>query len=229
VAALGAGIGPDAASAGSDPQDVRTIAGRAGASTSSAPLPEIPPPSPLPANARRRVGKRTTQAEIMVALPFAGVADADLPTYALLRHILGGFQERLYAEIREKRGFAYWVALRGFAMPEAGWFGVHTGTDKKNLPEVEEVIRAELGRIANEPVTAEELDRARRYLITSLARDEETNGGRAGSLVVALLDRRPFRGYRESVARLEAVTPERIQEVARGLLAGRHLAVVTLP
>ena len=193
------------------------------------PLPSIPAPSPLPNDTRRSVGKRTTQAEIMVALPMSGIGDDDIPAYLLLRYILGGFQERLYTEIREKRGFAYWVALRGFTMPEAGWIGVHTGADKKNLPAIEEVIRTELARIAKEPVSVEELDRARRYLTTSQARDVETNADRAGYLTTALLDRRPFRTYDESVARLAAVTPVQIQDLARRLFDGHHVAVVTLP
>jgi len=196
---------------------------------SGAPLPSIPSPAPLPADTRRGVNKRTTQAEIMVALPTPGISDEDMPAYILLRHVLGGFQERLYAEIREKRGFAYWVALRGFSMPEAGWFGVHTGADKKNLPAIEQVIRAELARIVKEPVADDELDRARRYVTTDVARDAETNAGRAAAAMAALLDHRPFRTYDESVARLAAVTPAQIQDLARRLFDGRHVAVVTLP
>jgi predicted Zn-dependent peptidase len=210
---------------GSHPDEVAKMTG----SSSPAPLPAITAPAPLTADTRRRVDKRTTQAEIMVALPTSGIVDDDMPAYVLLRHILGGFQERLYAEIREKRGFAYWVALRGFTMPEAGWFGVHTGANKKNLPAIEQVIRAELARIVKEPVAAEELDRARRYVTTAQARADETNAGRAGTLTGALLDRRPFRTYDESVARLDAVTPAQIQDLARRLFDGRHVAVVTLP
>lgn len=210
---------------GSDTDELEKLVG----APRDQPLPVISAPAPLPADVRRSVGKRTTQAEILIALPTSGVADDETPAYVLLRHILGGFQERLYAEIREKRGFAYWVALRGFAMPEAGWFGVHTGADKKNLPAIEEVIRAELARMVKEPVSAEELDRARRYVTTSEARVVETNAGRAGYITAALLDRRPFRTYDESVARLAAVTPEQIQALAWRLFDDRHVAVVTLP
>jgi zinc protease len=189
----------------------------------------LPAPAPLRSDVHRDVHRRTTQSEIVIAMPMDGISEEDLPAYVLLRHILGGFQERLYAEIREKRGFAYWIALRGFAMPSAGWLGVHTGAEKKNLPAIEQVVRAELARIAKEPVGAEELDRARRYMTTVEARVDETNGGRASALVATLLDRRPFRTYEDSVARLAAVTPEQIRDLARRLFDGRHVAVVTMP
>lgn len=196
------------------------------------PLPAAVPltaPAPLANDVHRGVHRRTAQAEIMIATPMDGIRDEEMPAYVLLRHILGGFQERLYSEIREKRGFAYWVALRGFAMPEAGWIGVHTGANKKNLPAIEKVVRDELARIAKEPVAADELERARRYQTTAEARSDETNAGRAASLTAALLDRRPIRTYEESVARLAAVTPAEVQTLARRLFADRHVAVITLP
>ena len=91
----------------------------------------LPPPPPLKADLSRRVKQRTTQPEMTIALPTAGISDAEQPAFVLLSHVLGGFQERLYKEIREKRGWAYAVDARGENFPGAGLFEVTTGAKKK--------------------------------------------------------------------------------------------------
>lgn len=189
---------------------------------------DVPAPSPLSSEIRKRVRKRTTQPEIVIALPTAGISDEEMPAYAILRHILGGFQERLSTEIREKRGYAYWLQLDGLALPTAGWIGVRTGARKKNLGEIERLVRTELARIVSDPVSAEELERARRYLATAEARIDATNASRAAVLSVALVDGRPVRTYEERIARLEAVSADDVLRLARRLFEGKHLAALTL-
>src|SRR5439155_11600112 len=92
-----------------------------------------PAPDPLAEDVRRHVRRRTTQPEILVALPTNGIADDEIADYAVLRHILGGFQERLYTKIREERGFAYWVRIDGRALPTAGCLVVLTGARRNNI------------------------------------------------------------------------------------------------
>ena len=164
----------------------------------------------------------------MIALPIGGISDEDAPTFSVLRHILGGFQERLYSEIREKQGYAYWLRLAGLATPTAGWIGVHTEAAKASLPAIERVARAELDRIASEPIRAGELERARRFLTTAEARADATNDDRATCLSLALLDGWPMRSYEERVSRLAAVTSAQVRDLARRLFQGKHYAIVTL-
>jgi len=190
--------------------------------------PVLPNPNPLAADVSRRISKRTTQAELTIALATSGLADAERPAYALLAHVLGGFQERLYLEIREKRGWAYSIEAGGEDYPGAGLFEVTTGAKKEKLVDIEKIVRSELQRLADAPVTPDELTRAVRYLKTSEARRDATNAGRAGVLTEELLAGSPRRTYEERIALLESVTPAQIQTLARRLFAGKHLAVVTM-
>jgi predicted Zn-dependent peptidase len=189
---------------------------------------KVPAPAALQAEVSRHVSRRTTQPEISVALPTDGIADAEAPAYELLRHILGGFQERLYDEIREKRGWAYWVTAEGLAVPGAGCFAVTTGAQKEHLPDIERIIRAELARVATRPASAEERTRAVRYLRTEEARRDATNSGRVSVIAEELVAGAPARSYEQRVARLEAVTPAEIQALAHRLFAGKYVAVVTM-
>ncbi|HTD53057.1 MAG TPA: pitrilysin family protein [Thermoanaerobaculia bacterium] len=189
---------------------------------------KVPAPAALPADASRHVSRRTMQPEISVALPTAGIADAEASAYELLRHVLGGFQERLYDEIREKRGWAYWVTAEGLAVPGAGCFAVTTGAQKEHLSDIEKIIRAELTRIAASPASAEERTRAVRYLRTEEARRDATNAGRVSVIAEQLVAGSPPRTYEERVSRLEGVSPLQIQALAHRLFAGKHLAIVTM-
>jgi hypothetical protein len=230
LAALRSGVAPRPAAGGVDPEELREIAGAGTAAASPAPLPTIPAPAPLPADARRRVGKRTTQAEIMVALSVAG---------RLRRR-----PARLRAASPRPRGVSRRGSTRRSARSAASRTGSLCAASRCPRPAGSASTRGRTRRtsprskrssapscVASRPSRSPRRSstRARRYLITSVARDEETNGGRAGSLVVALLDGRPFRSYQQNVARLDAVTPERVQKVARRILEGRHVAIVTLP
>jgi len=189
---------------------------------------KLPSPAFLAADVSRHVSKRSTQPEISVALPTEGISDAEVPVYDVLRHILGGFQERLYDEIREKRGWAYWVRAEGLAIPGAGDFSVTTGAHKEHLVEIDRIIRAELARVAASPVSADERTRAVRFLRTSEARRDATNSGRCSVIAEELIAGSPPRTFDERVAHLEAVTPGQIQALAHRLFAGKHLAVVTM-
>ena len=190
--------------------------------------PVLPTPKPLAADLSRRISKRTTQAELTIALPTTGVADAERPVFALLAHILGGFQERLYREIREKRGWAYAIEANGENFPGAGLFEVTTGAKKERLDEIEKLVRSELERLADSPVTPAELTRAVRFLKTAEARRDATNAGRAGVLTEDILANSSLRTYEERIARLESVTPPEILTLARRLFAGKHVAAVRM-
>jgi predicted Zn-dependent peptidase len=190
--------------------------------------PVVAPPPPLSEDVRRRVSHHTTQPTIVVGFPTAGISDRDRPAYLLLRHVLAGFDERLYREIREKRGYAYWISAEGIELSSAGSFGISTGAKEKYFPEIEEIVRRELSRIASQPVSPEELARAVRYLRTEEARSDETNPGRIAVIAGDLVDGAPLRTFDERVTRLAAVTPEEIRGVARRLFEGKHSAVVTL-
>jgi zinc protease len=105
---------------------------------------------------------------------------------------------------------------------------VYTGARKKHLGEIETIARAELTRIAAEPITSVELERARRYLATAEARADATNNSRIAGLASDLVEGRPLLSYDERIARLNAVTPADVQALARRLFQGKYFAVLTL-
>ena len=192
------------------------------------PAAALPHPRPLASPAHARAKRRTTQPELLVALPTPGIDQADEPAMDLLIHILTGPEERLALEIRQARGWAYWLVSMDWRYPGAGAFGVLTAVPRKRLGDATGIIVRELERIAAEPPGAEEVDRARRYLLAELARAWQRPSGRAEALAAAAIRGRPLLSYDARAERYANVTSGEIRDLAAKLMAWSRPAIVTL-
>jgi predicted Zn-dependent peptidase len=72
---------------------------------------------------------------------------------------------RLFTEVRERRGLAYYVFGHHASYADTGSYVVQAGVDVQRAPLAVEVIADELRRMRDEPVPAEEIAKAKRYLI----------------------------------------------------------------
>ena len=71
---------------------------------------------------------------------------------------------RLFLGVREEKGLAYDVSSGVVEYADAGAVEISAGVDPANLPAAIEAILAELTRMADEPVPADELAKAKAYL-----------------------------------------------------------------
>jgi predicted Zn-dependent peptidase len=98
--------------------------------------------------------------------------------YALsvLNTILGGnMSSRLFDEVREKRALAYDIRSYAKAYYDTGSFVISAGTAPGKLRESIQVIRDEIFRIKDEPVSEEEIVRAKEYIISHILMGLEDN------------------------------------------------------
>jgi predicted Zn-dependent peptidase len=87
----------------------------------------------------------------------------------LLHVILGGnMSSRLFEEVREKKGLAYEIGTALKRFMDTGAFIVHAGIDNRKVEEALAVILGELRRVKGEPVTADELKRAKEFYLGQL-------------------------------------------------------------
>ena len=162
----------------------------------------------------------------------AGLKRADpdfIPAY-ILNHILGGgsFTSRLYNEVREKRGLAYSVYTFLAPYEHSAIFlgGVATRADRAE--DALALIRAEIKRIADEGPTAEELEKAKSYLIGSYALRFDTSSKISGQLVQIQLDDLGIDYINTRNDQIAAVTLDDVKRVAKRLFADKDLVIVTV-
>jgi predicted Zn-dependent peptidase len=147
----------------------------------------------------------------------------------LLTAILGtGMSSRLFTEVRERRGLAYYVFGHNNSYTDAGSLYSQAGVDIARADEAVETIVREFRRVAEEPVPGEELEKARalakgRFVL----RLENPQGMTMFGLSREVLEGRAVEPD-EVLAGLDAVTAEDVQRVAQDLIGsnGINLAVI---
>ncbi len=91
----------------------------------------------------------------------------------------GGMSSRLFQEVREIRGLCYSISSFHMAYSDTGFFGIYAGTDDNDAPELMQVVidRARARRL--EPITEEEVARAKAQMKASLLMALESSSARA--------------------------------------------------
>ena len=130
----------------------------------------------------------------------------------------GGMSSRLFQEIRESRGLAYSVYSSSTAYSDAGTFSVYAGCTPERLGEVASVIRSVLADVAAEGLSAEEVDRGRGQLRGGLVLGLEDSAARMSRIGKTELNYGRHYTVEETLAKIEAVTPDDVAVLARDLL-----------
>jgi zinc protease len=92
--------------------------------------------------------------------------------------------------------------------------------------DAEKVIKTEVRALAETPVTASELEKAKNLLVTDLLRQRETNTGKAFSLAESILVQHDAEAVNTGIAKLQAVTPADVQRIAKQYLVDAKPVVI---
>ena len=146
----------------------------------------------------------------------------------LLATVLGGgMSSRLFTEVRERRGLAYYVFGANHGYTDAGSLYSQAGVDIARIDEAITTIVEQLRRMADEPVPADELEKARAFSKGRFVLGLESPHG----TIMFGLRREVLEGEAEEpqevLAGLDAVTVEDVQRVAQEIVDdGLHLALI---
>ena len=173
--------------------------------------------------------KQSEQAHLVLGVRAYPIGHPDRYALQLLSVVLGGgMSSRLFTEVRERRGLAYYVHAANGAYTDTGTLYTGAGVDVSRIDEAISTIVAELRKIAAEPVPPDELEKARGYAKGRFVLRLES----PQAVIQFGLRREVLEGELEEpddvLRELDAVTAEDIQRVARDLLDGKrlYLAVV---
>ena len=124
---------------------------------------------------------------------------------------------RLHARLRDNQ-LVY--AVHAFNQPglERGMFAVYAATTPPNSDRVRSIIREELDKVAQNGISAGELERAKTMMISSDAIDNQDNLSQAQGAASDELYGLGFRNNDEFARRINAITTEDVQRVARQYL-----------
>ncbi len=169
------------------------------------------------------------QVHICLGVPALPAADERRYALAILNNLLGGgMSSRLFQNIREKQGLAYTVFSDLSPYRDAGMFSVYAGTSRENARQVLDLVMAELRRMKEEPVSAEELRRAKDFIKGSMLLSLESTGARMSNLARQELYFGRFFTLDEIGEAVERVTSDDLQQLAGQLFVPGRIAVTVL-
>ena len=196
--------------------------------SSGAKLTRSPAPQAFP-HITLKNKKSLEQVQFCLAAPALPVSDPDRYATYLLNSILGGgMSSRLFQAVREERGLAYSIYSELNPFRDTGSLAVYAGCALANLREVLALTLAEFTRLKAEPVTAEELDRARNQTKGNMVLGLESSSSRMSSLARQQMYWGRFFSLDEITAEIDRVTAADLQRLARKLLQPESLALTLL-
>jgi len=173
--------------------------------------------------------KQSDQAHLILGVPSYPLEHPDRYILQVLSTVLGGgMSSRLFTEVRERRGLAYYVFGLNHSYTDAGSLYAQAGVDLTRIEEAVTTILAELRTIASEPVPADELEKARNFSKGRFVLQLESPQGLIlFGLRREVLERRAP-NLDEVLEGLNAVTAEDVQRVAQDLISDEKLRLALI-
>ena len=182
------------------------------------------PPPHWPEHAAARVEQRDkAQTALVLAFPGPPRNHPDVNALKVLSSAISGLGGRLFEELRSRRSLAYSVSAAPLPRWQAGAFVAYIGMAPEREQEAREEMLRELVRTTEEPLAADELERARRYLVGSWQIRQQTHSRQLADLAGALLLGEGLAELREHVPRLEAVSAEDVRAAAERWIRPEHV------
>ena len=174
------------------------------------------------------VNRNTHQAHVMLGCRAYDIHDERRMSLYLLNNMLGGpgMNARLNLALREHHGLVYTVDSTMVSYSDTGLWAVYFGCDPHDVKRCVRLIRRELDKVMEKPLSAVQLGKAKKQL--------------KGQIGVACDNRESFAldfgksflhyGWEKDITTLfqniDAITPENIQQVARELMAPDRLTTL---
>jgi zinc protease len=192
--------------------------------------PELPPLKPLSGVISRQVNiPSKSEADIVMGVAGPPRRSPDFLAASLGNNILGqfGMYGRIGESVRERSGLAYHASssLTGGIGP-GPWLFI-AGVDPKNLEKVITLMRQEISRFINEPVTSEELVDSQANYIGRLPLSLESNAGVASAMLNLERFSLGLDYYLRYPDLIRAIVPDEILETAQRYLHPDCLAIAT--
>ncbi len=184
-----------------------------------------------PQRAREREIESPVPAEqtiVQLAFPDVGFRDERYHVGTLIEELLSGMSSRLFLEIREKRGLAYFVGASRVGSPETGMFVLGAGTKRGKEKHVLEEMRREMHRLRNGKISAEELLGAKTRICVARRTAHQRAAVRCGNAAMNALYGLPVNRDAELEAQLGALTADDVARYASEILSPKFELALTV-
>jgi predicted Zn-dependent peptidase len=187
---------------------------------------------PAPESSARivmRNKKSLEQVQICLGVPAPPITDDNRYATLILNTVLGGgMSSRLFQTIREERGMAYSIYSDLSPYRDTGTLCVYAGTSAGKVLEVVDLILVEFAKLKQEPLSDEELTRAKDQVKGNILLGLESSSARMANLARQEMYFRNFFTVDEVIARIDEVDASQVQAMAQQLFDSERIAITLL-
>jgi predicted Zn-dependent peptidase len=173
--------------------------------------------------------KETEQAHLSFGFKGLEYGNKFSAAQSVLSAVLGGgMSSRLFIEVREKRGLAYYVRASGSPYQDTGVFNIGAGVQIGKIEEALQVILKELETIKQNKISASELKKAKEYLKGKTTLALEDNQVRLDWFMERCAFFPRLETPQEVFRRIDAVTAEEVQALAKKLFDRKIMSLAVI-
>jgi len=173
--------------------------------------------------------KKTSQSHFCLGVRAYKHTHADHFTALILAIILGGnSSSRIYDEIRNEKGLAYYVWTDIGSFIDNGYLVTQASVDINKLSEAVKIILNEYRKISESGINGEELKRAKEFLKGHWILSNENSQAVATSYFYQSLLKEKILDLKDKIKLIEKVTAEDIQRVAKDIFKPEKLNLAVI-
>ncbi|HEV3409572.1 MAG TPA: pitrilysin family protein, partial [Chthoniobacterales bacterium] len=188
----------------------------------------VGPSRPISQTAEVETTRDKAQAVLMVGYRGADLFSKDRYVLDLLDEASSDLGSRFFIRIREQMGLAYYVGSTQLQGLVPGLFAFYLGTDPEKVVAVKAALLDEIGKLAREGLTNEELARAKKKLIGQQQIANQSNDTLAYTSALDEIYGLGFNHYQALEREVEAITAEDVKRVAAKYFAEQPYVLATV-
>ena len=181
-----------------------------------------------PAPCERTINKDTHQAHIMMgARAYGGTHKKHLALF-FANNILGGpgLSSRLNLALREKQGLVYTVESTLTTYTDTGVWAIYFGCDHHDAEKCKRIVKKELQRLCDAPLSDKALAAAKRQIIGQIALSYDNFESVAIGMGKRMLHYGRTQTKEKMIERIQALTAEQVWDAAKEVFNPENLTIL---
>lgn len=173
------------------------------------------------------IQKNTHQSHCMIGNAAYSFNHRDRMGLHLLNNILGmGSTSRLNLSLRERNGLVYFIESAYTTYSDSGILYIYFGTDKNKVGKTIQLIKAELKKLREVPLTKTQLNKAKQQFFGQLAQSFDNQESYAINMAKSFMVYKKIDDLETILEELRNITAHDIQRIANDLLDEDKLSVL---
>ncbi len=178
---------------------------------------------------QQTVERGMTQAQVAIGRQSFGLLHEKRLPFFMLVNLLGGpgMNSRLNLSVRERYGLVYAIDAGYTPYIDTGFWSISFGTEPKQLNKTHDLIRKELKKLREVPLTKTQLLNNQAQIMGQMAMSEEGNMSFMLMMAKSLLDLNRIDVLDDLFKQIKAVTIDELQDLANEMFREEDLSRLT--